>query len=238
MKFPITNINCTDNDFKALVKLRANIKFISEVVPLKQRPIVKDKFFVENVPYISYDGLMKFKELLLEFSQEYNANRKKGLTNEDETVYRNLTRDIKECINVFNQNADVFDYDMQIIDLNKANWYKYIFDWLNDIMTILAPPKKTLSKDLLEKIYPYLKEYLVNNDKTNFVDCFIKKKKLNVANGWNNYLIYLFREICAKNVIGYDTLEPVFGTKYKQVNTPVAEKRAKMNAILRVIYPT
>jgi|GEM_PF-3679352 len=102
----------------------------------------------------------------------------------------------------------------------------------------LKEKSKAIPTDLLKRIYPNIIKYMDGVNEKQFIECFNNGTKLMVIDGWKTYLIYLFRRIWEKEGINYDTLKPIFGTKYKYSNAPNEEKRAEMDAIFRVIYPT
>jgi len=98
--------------------------------------------------------------------------------------------------------------------------------------------KKAIPADLLKRIYPNIIKYMDGVNEKQFTECFNNGTELNVIDGWKRYLIYLFRDIWQKEGINKNTLEPVFGSKYKYSKAPNEKKRAEMDAIFRVIYPT
>lgn len=111
---------------------------------------------------------------------------------------------------------------------------KRIVELLNDLMQNIDKPPAVCSEipdHLLEKIYPEIDCYLKGVTQKHFIECFKYKKRLEVKEGWNIYLIYLFRQIWRREGINLNTLRPVFGNKFKNDKARVEEKRKKMEAI-------
>lgn len=118
--------------------------------------------------------------------------------------------------------------------LSPALRAKRIVELINDLMQNIDKPPAVCSvipDHLLEKIYPEIDCYLKGVTKKHFIECFKYKKRLEVKEGWNGYLIYLFRKIWRREGIQLNTLHPVFGDKYKYDKAPVEDKRIKMDAI-------
>lgn len=168
--FPIINVKSTDSDYDCLVNMRASIKFLIEIITLKRKPERLPSGDIIQVPFINYKSLQDFKSQLTDFLREYNANRKKGVSVEFKETYNSIISDIDKALKLFDSTPDLLKYDMSFIDgLQNDNWYKYVYDWLNDAREQLSkhssnlPPNEsqhsfesTLTKPQIKKLFKAL----------------------------------------------------------------------------------